>query len=106
MGEFLGLTARRAASTPDGQWIRTPSNWHELQLAQRRMPTRQELDSAAPDNPVLVKRGGHNDPVNSAGLRLAGVTASWDGEHARQAMRRPDPARGHQPPRHGRSRSP
>jgi predicted amidohydrolase YtcJ len=75
LGEFLDLIARRAAITADGQWIRTASNWHELQLAERRMPTLQELDSAAPDNPVLVKRGGHNDLVNSAGLRLAGVTA-------------------------------
>ena len=75
LSEFLDLIRRRAAATPDGQWIRTASNWHELQLAERRMPTRQELDSAAPDNPVLVKRGGHNDLVNSAGLRLSGVTA-------------------------------
>ena len=75
LGEFLGLIRRRASSTPGGQWIRTASNWHELQLAERRMPTRQELDTVAPDNPVLVKRGGHNDLVNSAGLRLAGITA-------------------------------
>jgi hypothetical protein len=74
LGEFLDLIRRRAASTPAGQWIITASNWHELQLAERRMPTRQELDSVALDNPVLVKRGGHNDLVNSAGLRLAGVT--------------------------------
>jgi predicted amidohydrolase YtcJ len=72
LGEFLELIRRRAASAPAGRWIRTAGNWHELQLAERRMPTRQELDSAAADNPVLVKQGGHNDLVNSAGLRLAG----------------------------------
>ena len=76
LDEFLDLIRRRAATTPDGQWVITASNWHELQLAEQRMPTRQELDSAAPDNPVLVKRGGHNDLVNSAGLQLTGVTAS------------------------------
>jgi amidohydrolase family protein len=75
LGEFLDLIASRAATTADGQWIRTALNWHELQLAQRRLPNLQELDSAALDNPVLVKRGGHNDLINSAGLRLAGVTA-------------------------------
>jgi predicted amidohydrolase YtcJ len=74
--EFLDLIRSRAAATPAGQWILTASNWHELQLAERRMPTRQELDSAAPDNPVLVKRGGHNDLVNTPGLRLAAVTAA------------------------------
>ena len=76
LGEFLDLIRRRATTTSAGQWIITASNWHELQLAERRMPTRQELDAAAPDNPVLVKRGGHNDLVNSAGLRLTGVTAA------------------------------
>jgi predicted amidohydrolase YtcJ len=75
LAEFLGLIRRQAASTPAGQWIRTASNWHELQLAERRLPTCAELDSAAPDNPVLVKRGGHNDVVNSLALRLAGITA-------------------------------
>jgi predicted amidohydrolase YtcJ len=75
LGEFLDLIRRRAAGTPTGAWIVTASNWHELRLAEKRMPTRQELDSTAPDNPVLVKRGGHNDMVNSAALRLAGVTA-------------------------------
>jgi predicted amidohydrolase YtcJ len=76
LGEFLDLIRRRATTTPDGQRIITASNWHELQLAERRVPTRQELDSAAPRNPVLVKRGGHNDLVNTTGLRLTGVTAA------------------------------
>ena len=76
LGEFLDLIRRRATVTPAGQWIRTASNWHELKLAERRLPTRQELDSAAPDNPVLVKRGGHNDVANSMALRLAGVSAA------------------------------
>ena len=75
LGEFLDLIRRRAAHTPRGQWIRVGSNWHELQLAERRLPTRQELDSAAPNHPVLVKRGGHNDVANSMALRRAGVTA-------------------------------
>jgi predicted amidohydrolase YtcJ len=71
---FLELIRSRAASTPKGQWIRTASNWHEFQLAERRLPTRYELDAAAPDNPVLVKRGGHNDMVNSLALRLANIS--------------------------------
>jgi predicted amidohydrolase YtcJ len=38
------------------------------------MPTAQELDSATDRHPVLVKRGGHNDVVNTYALRLAGIT--------------------------------
>ena len=73
--EFLDLIRRRDAITPAGQWIRTTTNWQELNLAERRMPTAAELDQATSRHPVLVKRGGHNDVVNSYALRLAGITA-------------------------------
>ncbi|MFF2146575.1 amidohydrolase [Kitasatospora sp. NPDC058190] len=72
--EFLDLIRRRAAITPEGQWIRTTTNWQELNLAERRMPTAAELDQATDRHPVLVKRGGHNDVVNTYALRLAGIT--------------------------------
>ncbi|WP_043715063.1 amidohydrolase [Kutzneria sp. 744] len=72
--EFLALIRRRAATTPEGQWIRTTTNWQEFNLAERRMPTARELDEATSRHPVLVKRGGHNDVVNTYALRLAGIT--------------------------------
>ncbi|MDH6220334.1 amidohydrolase [Streptomyces pseudovenezuelae] len=72
--EFLDLIRQRAEVTPEGQWIRTTTNWQELNLAERRMPTAAELDQAADRHPVLVKRGGHNDVVNTYALRLAGIT--------------------------------
>jgi len=72
--EFLDLIRQRAAVTPEGEWIRTTTNWQELNLAERRMPTAAELDQATDRHPVLVKRGGHNDVVNTYALRLAGVT--------------------------------
>ena len=37
------------------------------------MPTRWELDEAAPDNPVIVPRGGHVVTVNSKALERAGI---------------------------------
>jgi hypothetical protein len=67
------LIRERAAHTPPGQWIRTAADWHELALAERRLPTAAELDEATTDHPVLVQRGGHNGVLNSAGLRLAGI---------------------------------
>ena len=72
--EFLQLIRERAASTPPGEWIRTTTNWQELNLAERRMPTATELDSATGGHPVRVQRGGHNVVLNSAALRLAGIT--------------------------------
>ena len=72
--EFLELIRQRAKETPAGEWIRTTTNWQEFNLQERRMPTAQELDSATDRHPVLVKRGGHNDVVNTYALRLAGIT--------------------------------
>ena len=74
LAEFLDLIRERAAITPDGEWIRTTVNWQELNLAERRLPTTAELDGATDRHPVLVKRGGHNDVVNSYALNLAGIT--------------------------------
>src|SRR5262249_56623081 len=44
-------------------------------LVDNRLPTLGELDAAAPDHPVLARRGGHLAVVNSAALRAAGVGA-------------------------------
>lgn len=74
IGEVLDLVRERAAVTPPGEWIRTTTNWQELNLAERRFPTARELDTATDRHPVLLKRGGHNDVFNSYALKLAGVT--------------------------------
>jgi predicted amidohydrolase YtcJ len=70
--EIVALIRDRAAQTPPGNWIVTAADWHELQLAERRLPTAAELDQATADHPVLLPRGGHNAVLNSAGLRVAG----------------------------------
>ncbi|MGW4892545.1 amidohydrolase [Kitasatospora sp. NPDC004240] len=71
---FLGLIRERAARTPAGEWIHTTVNWQEVNLAEQRMPTTEELDGATTDHPVLVRRGAYNMVLNSAALRLAGIT--------------------------------
>jgi predicted amidohydrolase YtcJ len=38
------------------------------------MPTRHELDTISPNNPVFIPRGGHVVTVNSKALELAGIT--------------------------------
>jgi hypothetical protein len=46
-------------------------------LAERRPPTKQELDAAFPDNPViLVHVSGHGAMLNSKALSIYGVTAA------------------------------
>jgi predicted amidohydrolase YtcJ len=71
---FVELIRQRAMVTPPGHWIRTASDWNEWNLAEQRMPQASDLDKATSTHPVLVRRGGHNDVLNSMGMRLAGLT--------------------------------
>src|SRR5919109_2381777 len=73
IAQLVDLIHQRATRTPAGQWITSAADWHELQLAERRLPTAAELDQATTDHPVLVQRGGHNGVLNTAGLRAAGI---------------------------------
>jgi predicted amidohydrolase YtcJ len=52
----------------------------DASLAERRLPTRDDLDAAAPDRPVLVHRYcGHVAIANTAALRIAGIDPSTGG---------------------------
>lgn len=74
MDELISAVRERAGRTPKGEWIRSSAAWNEANLAEQRMPTRWDLDRATTDHPVLIKRGGHNDVLNSSGMKLAGLT--------------------------------
>jgi predicted amidohydrolase YtcJ len=73
LDELLETIARRAAETPAGEVVITNSDWHEGQLAEQRLPYRDDLDTAAPDHPVVVVRGGHEYILNSAAIRYWGI---------------------------------
>jgi len=82
IAEVQAAFAARARTTPKGGWIRGGSGWHESQLAEGRLPTRFELDKVTPDNPVIMRRGGHVVVANSAALAVAGITrATPDPQH-------------------------
>jgi predicted amidohydrolase YtcJ len=70
---LLDHIRERAAVTPTGQWIQA-RGYDQFKLDVGRHPTREELDSAAPDHPVLVVRAcGHVTICNSRALALAGI---------------------------------
>ena len=76
MADVLGAITARAAGTASGELVVTNSNWHEGQLAEQRLPLRDDLDRAAPDHPVVVVRGGHEFILNSAALSRWGIDES------------------------------
>ena len=65
--------AEKAAALPPGSWI-TGYGWSEDELQEKRRPLKQDLDAAAPDNPVLLTRaGGHSAVASSLALARAGI---------------------------------
>lgn len=74
IADVQAAIAERAKTTPKGEWILARMGWHESLLKENRLPTRDELDAAAPDNPVFVPRGGHVGSGNSLALQLAGIS--------------------------------
>jgi predicted amidohydrolase YtcJ len=73
IGDIQDALRRKAAQTPAGDWIRA-AGYDETALAERRHPTRWELDVAAPGHPVrLVHRSGHASVLNSLALARAGI---------------------------------
>lgn len=74
LADVLSAVAARAAITPAGDFIVSNSDWHEAQLAEQRLPLASELDTAAPNNPVVLRRGGHSYILNNVALALFDIT--------------------------------
>ena len=71
--EIVAAIADRVADTPSGVWI-VGAGYDHNKLAERRHPTRQELDRVSPDHPVLLDHtSGHFATVNSVAMRLARI---------------------------------
>src|ERR1041385_8959895 len=66
--------AERVAHTEAGKRVTAWMAGRESILEEGRMPTRVELDTVSPNNPVFIPRGGHVITVNSKALELAGIT--------------------------------
>ena len=69
IAEVLEAIGERVKRTAPGDIVITNSDWHEAQLREQRLPLRRDLDTVAPDHPVVVVRGGHEYILNSAALR-------------------------------------
>lgn len=67
--------SERAAKTKKGDWIFVACvSASENKFAEKRLPTKAELDKAAPDNPVILGNGTHMAIVNSTALSVLGIT--------------------------------
>jgi predicted amidohydrolase YtcJ len=79
----LQMLREQAARTPAPQWVRVVGGWTEFQFVERRMPTLEEINAAAPDTPVF----GWLSKVNTSSIatvrkrlsvrRLSGACWKW-----------------------------
>ncbi|MFJ4375446.1 amidohydrolase [Pseudomonas japonica] len=74
LADALRMLKDQAARTPTPQWVRVVGGWNEFQFAEKRMPTLEELNQAAPDTPVFVLHLYDRALLNRAALRVAGYT--------------------------------
>ena len=72
--DALRLLKEQADRTPTPQWVRVVGGWNEFQFAEKRMPTLEELNKAAPDTPVFVLHLYDRALLNRAALRVVGYT--------------------------------
>jgi len=70
----LEMLRVRAETTAPGEWIFTLGGWTLEQFGDDDSPfTREELDGAAPDNPVLLQATYYRSYLNSRGLQALGL---------------------------------
>lgn len=91
--EIQAALRRAAERTPPGEWVRG-WGYHHAHLAERRHPTRQDLDEAVPDRPAILMHFSHHQCVaNSRALAAAGITRATSdppgGEMARDKSGEP-----------------
>lgn len=64
------------AGLAPGEWL-VGLQFDEESLREKRLPTRRDLDTASPDNPVaIIKHDGHMIIANTAAIEACAVTAS------------------------------
>ena len=71
--EGLRQIAAAARTKPAGTWIVVGGGWVPTQFAERRFPTRADLDAVAPKHPVYVQYLRQGALLNTAALAVVGI---------------------------------
>ncbi len=74
LADAMRMLREQARRTPPNHWVRVIGGWSEFQFTERRMPTLEELNAAAPDTPVFVLHLYASAMLNRAALRAVGYT--------------------------------
>ena len=76
LNETLEVVRKHLSTKKNGEWI-IGRGWIDKIWPEKRFPSRQDLDSFSPKNPVVLERAdGHAVVVNSLVLKLANIDSS------------------------------
>lgn len=76
--EMIRALQKKAEDTTPGRWIKGV-NFDQNKFAEKRFPTRQDLDEVSRQHPILIKRCClHAAVANSKALEIAGITKGYD----------------------------
>ena len=92
LSDAMRMLREQVQRTPPPQWIRVVGGFTEHQFAEKRLPTLEEINDAAPETPVFILRLYDRALLNKAALRAAGyheghATTSGRPDRARQGRR-------------------
>jgi predicted amidohydrolase YtcJ len=65
--EILEKIKEKVKTSKPGEWIVGAGGWGQV------LPTREQLDSVAPDNPVVLRESAHVQILNSDALEFVGI---------------------------------
>jgi predicted amidohydrolase YtcJ len=74
LADAMGMLKRQARVTPPPQWVRVVGGFTRHQFAEKRLPTLDEINVAAPDTPVFILHLYDRALLNRAALRAVGYT--------------------------------
>src|SRR5262245_23887123 len=74
LADAMRKLKEQVARTPAPQWVRVVGGFSEHQFVEKRLPTLDEINAAAPDTPVFILHLYDRALLNAAALRAVGYT--------------------------------
>jgi len=72
LADAMRRLREQVARTPAPQWVRVIGGFTEMQFAEKRLPTLDEINAVAPDTPVFILHLYDRALLNRAALRACG----------------------------------
>jgi predicted amidohydrolase YtcJ len=74
LADAMAMLKEQVRNTPPPQWVRVVGGFTERQFVEKRLPTLDEINAAAPETPVFILHLYDRALLNAAALRVVGYT--------------------------------